>query len=106
MQRLAAAHDAVRSNTHLEVYYHRYADNAHELPLMAEFAGSLGFHFASTLAYVTTVEKIIAIAQGEQTAEDVALLARLAVPLDRRDLGFGRAPRKVHIGRCGSGSSP
>ena len=83
MQRLAAAHGAVRSNTHVEVYYHRYADNSHELPLMAEFAGSLGFHFASTLAYVTTVEKIIAIAQGEQTAEDVALLARLAVPLDR-----------------------
>jgi hypothetical protein len=64
MQRLAAAHDAVRSNTHVEVYYHRYADNPHELPLMAEFARSLGFHFASTLAYVTTVEKIIAIAQG------------------------------------------
>ena len=35
---LAAAHDAVRSNTHVEVYYHRYADNAHELPLMAAFA--------------------------------------------------------------------
>ena len=83
MRRLAAARDTVQSNTHIEVYYHRYADNAHELPLMQDFAASLGFAFASTLAYVTTVEKIIAIAQGEQTVEDKALLARLAVPLDR-----------------------
>jgi MoaA/NifB/PqqE/SkfB family radical SAM enzyme len=83
MRRLAAARDAVRSQTQIEVYYHRYADNAHELAPMAEFAQSLGFHFTSTLAYVTTVEKIIAIAGGRKSAEDEALLSRLAVPLDQ-----------------------
>jgi len=83
MRRLAAARDAVHSKTGIEVYYHRYADNAHELPLMADFAHSLGFHFTATLAYVTTVEKILAIARDETTAEDEALLSRLAVPLDR-----------------------
>ena len=83
MRRLAAAHAAVQSKTHVEVCYHRYADNAHELPLMRDFAHSLGFAFTSTLAYVTTVEKIIAIARGERSADDDALLSRLAVPLDR-----------------------
>lgn len=83
MRRLAAAHAAVQSKTHIEVYYHRYADNAHELPLMRDFAESLGFVFASTLAYVTTVEKILAIAGGSKTPEDEALLSRFAVPLDR-----------------------
>src|ERR1043166_7778035 len=51
MGRLAAARDAVQSNTHIEVYYHRYADNAHELPLMQDFAASLGFPFATTLPF-------------------------------------------------------
>jgi MoaA/NifB/PqqE/SkfB family radical SAM enzyme len=83
MRRLAAARDAVQSKTSIEVYYHRYRDNTHELPLMRDFAASLGFQFTSTLAYVTTVEKLIAITRGDATAEDDALLARLAVPLDR-----------------------
>lgn len=83
MRRLAAAHRAVESKTHIEVYYHRYADNSHELAPMAEFGQSLGFHFASTLAYVTTVEKIIAISRGDKSPEDEALLSRLAVPLDQ-----------------------
>jgi MoaA/NifB/PqqE/SkfB family radical SAM enzyme len=83
MRRLAAAHDRVRSKTRIEVFYHRYRDNAHELAPMRDFAESLGFAFTSTLAYVTTVEKLIAIAQGETTPEDDALLSRLAVPLDR-----------------------
>jgi len=83
MRRLAAARDVVRPHTQIEVFYHRYRYNGHELAAMQSFADSLGFHFTGTLAYLTTVEKIIAIARGQKSPEDDALLANLAVPLDR-----------------------
>ena len=66
MRRLAAARDVVRPHTQIEVFYHRYRYNGHELAPMQSFAESLGFHFTGTLAYLTTVEKIIAIARAEE----------------------------------------
>ena len=84
MRRLAAARDAVGNTaTHIDVNYHEYKDNRHEIEPMQEFATSLGFHFSTTLAQIYPVEKIIAIADGHETSADRALLDRLALPLER-----------------------
>jgi wyosine [tRNA(Phe)-imidazoG37] synthetase (radical SAM superfamily) len=82
MRHLATARDVVQPTTKIEVFYHLYAYNKHELSEMADFANSLGFQFASTFAYITPVEKIIDIWQGKKTAEDIAMLNNLVVPLD------------------------
>jgi len=83
MGRLAKAKAATGSHTHIEVFYHRYRYNEDEIKPMEELSRSLGFEFNSTLAYVTQVEKILAIVEGQQTPEDKELLADLVVPLDR-----------------------
>jgi wyosine [tRNA(Phe)-imidazoG37] synthetase (radical SAM superfamily) len=82
MRRLAAARDIVRPKTQIEVFYHLYVYNDHELSEMAGFANSLGFQFSSTFAYITPVEKIIDIWQGKKTVEDITMLNNLVVPLD------------------------
>jgi sulfatase maturation enzyme AslB (radical SAM superfamily) len=83
MRRLAEARDAVQPETRIEVFYHIYAYNEHERPMMEAFTNSLGFQFASTFAYITPVEKIIEISRGRQSADDIAMLDSLMVPLDR-----------------------
>jgi MoaA/NifB/PqqE/SkfB family radical SAM enzyme len=82
MRHLAAARDVVQPATKIEVFYHLYKYNTCELAEMAEFTNSLGFQFASTFAYITPVEKIIDIWHGRKTAEDIAMLDNLMVPLD------------------------
>jgi MoaA/NifB/PqqE/SkfB family radical SAM enzyme len=68
MRRLAAARNAMGgAPPHIEIFYHKYAHNLDEMPLMEEFARSLGFSFNSVWAYVTPVEKIISISEGHQT---------------------------------------
>ena len=83
MHRLAAAKAATGSATAMEVFYHRYRYNECEVEPMSALAHKLGFGFKSTLAYVTPVEKIIAMAEGQRTPEDRELLSNLVVPLDR-----------------------
>ena len=83
MRRLAVAKAATGSATTIEVTYHQYLDNYHEIALMEEFSRSLGFKFTPYAAYMTTVEKVLAIQAGNCTPEDKLVLDRLAVPLDR-----------------------
>jgi MoaA/NifB/PqqE/SkfB family radical SAM enzyme len=84
MRRLAAALTNIGgAPPHVEVFYHKYSHNVHEMPLMEEFARSLGFAFNSTWAYISPVEKIISLSEGLQTDDDKKLLDILALPLDR-----------------------
>lgn len=84
MRRLAEARTTVgNTSTHIDVNYHQYVDNRHEIEAMRDFATSLGFHFLTTLARIHPVEKIISIADGHESAADRILLDRLALPLDR-----------------------
>ena len=83
MRRLAAAKTTSGAATTIEVAYHRYRDNHHEIAPTADFSRSLGFKFTPYPAYMTTVEKVLAIQAGNITPEDTLVLDRLAVPLDR-----------------------
>ena len=84
MRRLAEARATVgNTTTHIDVIYHEYIDNRHEIEAMRGFAASLGFAFSTTLAQIFPVEKIIAIADGQASPADRSLLDRLALPLDR-----------------------
>ena len=83
MHRLAAAKAATGAATSINVFYHRYRYNECEIKPMSALSHKLGFGFESTLAYVMPVEKIIAMAQGQQSPEDRELLSNLVVPLDR-----------------------
>ena len=83
MIRLAQAKVATGSTTDVTVFFHRYTYNKHEEAPMAAFARELGFKFETFNAYVTTVEKILAMARGRVTPEDTDLLDKLVVPLDQ-----------------------
>jgi MoaA/NifB/PqqE/SkfB family radical SAM enzyme len=83
MVRLAEAKARTESQTSIEVFYHRYAYNLHEVAPMQAFATSLGFGFQSYLAQIYPVEKIIDIARGNITDADRLVLENLALPLDK-----------------------
>jgi len=83
MKRLADAKRSVGARTSIHVFYHRYLHNLDEASLMEEFARSLGFEFATCLAQMFPVEKIIAFAEGQATDSDRKLQALFALPLDR-----------------------
>jgi MoaA/NifB/PqqE/SkfB family radical SAM enzyme len=83
MRRLAAARATTGTATMIEVLYHRYRDNSDEIAPMAEFSRSLGLEFKTILAYVSVVEKVLAIHAGNCRPEDSLVLDRLAVPLNR-----------------------
>jgi MoaA/NifB/PqqE/SkfB family radical SAM enzyme len=97
MERLAKARAETNANTQVEVYYHRYLHNVDEIAPMEEFAKSLGFDFLTHLAYLTPVEKIIAISEGHVTPEDQEIMSRLALPLDRALEVTSREP----LSQCG-----
>jgi hypothetical protein len=80
---LAEAKAATRSSTFVQVLYHKYKHNVAEMPLMEEFARSLGFQFTSILAQIFPVEKIMAISKGTVSQQDHQTLQMLALPLDR-----------------------
>jgi molybdenum cofactor biosynthesis enzyme MoaA len=67
MSRLATAKAATGAHTNIEVFYHQYRYNEDEIKPMEALSRSLGFEFKSTLGYVTTVEKILAVVEGQQT---------------------------------------
>jgi MoaA/NifB/PqqE/SkfB family radical SAM enzyme len=96
MRRLAAAKTATGAVTCVEVFYHRYRHNEAEIQPMAALSQELGFEFASMLAYITLVEKIIAVAEGRQSHEDKEILSNLIIPLDRA-LGI---TSKIHRTNC------
>jgi MoaA/NifB/PqqE/SkfB family radical SAM enzyme len=83
MEHLARARAKTNAKTKIEVYYHRYLHNLHEVAPMEKFSKSLGFEFGTHLAYLMPVEKIIEFSEGHATAEDQKIIARFALPLDR-----------------------
>lgn len=83
MARLAKAKTATSATTQIQVFYHRYLHNHAEIAPMEAFAKSLGFEFATCLAQMFPVEKLIDISEGRATPEDQQILAHLALPLDR-----------------------
>lgn len=80
---LAQSKVRVGSTTDIEVFFHKYAYNLHEVDLMKSFAEGLGFQFSPFLAQIFPVEKIIAIAKGSVTEADREVLDGLALPLDK-----------------------
>lgn len=90
MIELARSKMQVGSTTQVEVFYHKYLYNLHEMDAMKAFAESMGFHFTAYLAQIYPVEKIIAIENGTVSAADLQVLDALALPLDQA-LAFTRA---------------
>ena len=83
MERLAKAKRVTRAGTAIQVFYHCYRHNEHEVPLMEAFSHSLGFEFRTVFAQIFPVEKILQITDGVCSSEDATLLDYLALPLDR-----------------------
>jgi hypothetical protein len=83
MRRLSAAKTATGATTCVQVFYHRYRYNEVDIEPMATLSRELGFEFASVLAYLTPVEKIIEIAEGRESSEDKQMLSKLVVPLHK-----------------------
>lgn len=59
MRRLAEANAKIGQRIRIEVNYHRYTDNEHELPLMQEYAKNLGLGFFSSYARAISMENAI-----------------------------------------------
>lgn len=68
MIRLSEAKKAVGSRTRIHVYYHKYRYNLDELPLMENFARSLGFDFLADWAFLMPLEKLIQYVEGDVDA--------------------------------------
>jgi len=83
MIELARAKSRVGSTTVVEVFFHKYNYNLHEIEPMKSFSEGLGFLFTSYLAQIYPVERIIAIAKGSITDADREVLDALALPLDQ-----------------------
>jgi hypothetical protein len=98
MVELAEARKRHNATTRIYVYYHRYRDNLREELLMRKFAAGLGFEFQPVWALFFPLEKILSYAGEEDglfavTGEDLRLIERLAVPLDKA-LKAGRLHRE------------
>ncbi len=104
MVRLADAEQNARSETHrtwLRLVYHRYADNADDERKMQRYAESLGFVFAPTWAYVTSVERVLDLHTGvRRFKEDDELMERLALPFAEAMRLVSKTPAQscAHIG--------
>jgi hypothetical protein len=82
MVRLADARREVGAATSLKLVFHRYRDNAADEVAMANYATELGYEVHRVWAYVTSVERVMAIQDGEVFEADHALMERLALPFD------------------------
>lgn len=83
---LAEAKQRVRSKTRIEVDFHQYLTNLDDLPLMTEFARSLGFTLISGWAAFFPLEKTWTYAEpdkalAEVTNTDREILDRVAIPI-------------------------
>jgi hypothetical protein len=81
MSRLAQARDAVGSSTKIHVFYHKYVYNLHEQEKWRILLPLSGLD--STAAYFTLVEKIIDVARGNKTPEDIDVLDQLIHPIEQ-----------------------
>jgi len=98
MAALARAWDAAgAAPERLHVFYHVYAYNMDEIDPMKAYCDRLGVRFTLGYAQVFPVEKIVALAGGDASADDAALLDTLAVPLPRALAMVGSAERKCRL---------
>jgi hypothetical protein len=87
MHLLADAKRATGSQVDLQVLFHRYLGNHDDEEQMRTFAEDLGYRFQPVWAYLMPLEKTLAYLGVEETgtritAEDRALINRLALPPD------------------------
>jgi pyruvate-formate lyase-activating enzyme len=87
MRTLADARKRLASNTVVTVLFHKYRTNLDDLPLMKDFAMSLGLGFDECWATFFPLEKVLTYAKpelalAEITDADRSIIERLAVPLD------------------------
>lgn len=67
----------------IDVLYHIYKHNQHEIAAMRDFSLELGFSFSTIFAQMFPVEKLIAIRAGHTTESERILMSQLALPLER-----------------------
>lgn len=87
MRTLADAKRRSSSKTVVSVLFHKYRTNLDDLPLMKDFALSLGLEFDECWATFFPLEKVLTYAKpelalAEITDADLSIIGRLAVPLD------------------------
>jgi MoaA/NifB/PqqE/SkfB family radical SAM enzyme len=87
MRELADAKHRLASKTAITVLFHKYRTNLDDLPLMKDFALSLGLGFDECWATFFPLEKVLTYAKPELalakiTAADRSIIDRLAVPLE------------------------
>ena len=87
MRTLADAKKRLASKTKVMVFFHKYRTNLDDLPLMKDFAMSLGLEFDECWATFFPLEKVLTYAKpelalAEITDADQSIIDRLAVPLD------------------------
>lgn len=71
MRRLAAAKKQVgNTKTKVNVYFHKYRHNLHEVSLMKKFSEDLGFSFEATWAYLMPFEKVVEYMEGKVTFKE------------------------------------
>lgn len=58
-----------RNRTRIVVYYHKYRNNLTELPLMKEYARSLGFDWMETWAYYMPLERVLELVEGDASVQ-------------------------------------
>jgi MoaA/NifB/PqqE/SkfB family radical SAM enzyme len=71
MRLLAEAKQRVgNTRTQVQVFYHKYRDNLHEVELMRQYASELGFAWLEHWAYFLPLEKVLDLADGNLGAKD------------------------------------
>jgi MoaA/NifB/PqqE/SkfB family radical SAM enzyme len=83
---LAEARKRLASKTVVSVLFHKYRTNLDDLPLVKDFATSLGLDFKECWASFFPLEKVLTYAKpelalAEITEADLKIIDRLAVPL-------------------------
>jgi MoaA/NifB/PqqE/SkfB family radical SAM enzyme len=83
MLRLAEAKRSLaNSTTRIDVYFHKYRHNLHELEPMKAYAQSLGFNWMENWAYYMPIEKVIDFADDKLSdAEKAFMQANIALPM-------------------------
>lgn len=96
MRLLSEAHRRHGKNkTLITVFYHKYTHNLDELPLMREYAQSLGFEFEECWAYHTALEKLFEFMAGTLTEKELDFIEHMyAPPLAQAIDRASREPRR------------
>lgn len=83
MLRLARAKKSLPNNkTRIDVYFHKYRTNLHDLEPMKAFAESLGFHWMENWAYLMPLEKVLQFAEGTLSKTDSQFVeSHIALPM-------------------------